>query len=780
MKNSIKTIGLLACLLMYNFVFGQQQGLVEGKIKDEHNRALPYANISVFVADSLVTGAISNKKGHFGFKIKKGTYTLKINFVGYKIQQENITVDHFPFNLSTIVLSPDVTLLKGATVEASALKSDFNKNTLTITSEMAQKAVTSEDLFKALPFVRVGKQTHDLEVEGKPALLLINGQRVLAENPLLQLPSADKIKKIEVISSPSVKYANDNVSKVVNVVLKQNQRGYDGTIVSEIPIPIDDNFSSFSYARFGSWLGKVHLFSTYRYTGVYKNMEERTTRTLADQDYLYTYNNQPDNRYEFNKHSVMGGADYFINERNLINITGRYQASDMHLAKHMRLQESNHDMLFNSYDISSVLNYPKFNEYNILGYYKHIFGRNNQTLSLDANYFNFENIANTNYIDKNNLTNTSTDRTEHTTDTKHSKKVSLSYTLPIAKGNNFEAGVYYYGQHMDNSHTNSYLNQNNSLNYQENRWASYVSWEKKFERFALRLGANYEQSDIEVNEHITNTHTSLFPKINLMYQWRKHHRFGLSLERKIKRPNRTQLNPFVYTINESTISTGNPYLAPAYGDGLTFRYAYGSEMVNILLSATYGKANNDIAFVMYTNAAGQKVASYANMLNSEFWTFNLEPEFEFLDGDLVVAPYLDLEHISYAGETSETVYNNKGWHANYGGWLEWYVGNLMLSYDCTFSNYNIKPQGKSKLGSTSFIELSSVFLRNKLEVALGYAWKMQKNEYIYHYNNIHETTSIHAPSTFSLSLTYSFSKNRGKRGHHAKMESENGQKYLNR
>ncbi len=32
--------------------------------------------------------------------------------------------------------------------------------------------------------------------------------------------------------------------------------------------------------------------------------------------------------------------------------------------------------------------------------------------------------------------------------------------------------------------------------------------------------------------------------------------------------------------------------------------------------------------------------------------------------------------------------------------------------------------------------------------------------------------------TLSLKVTYSFSKNKGKRGHRANMENENGQKYL--
>lgn len=366
---------------------------------------------------------------------------------------------------------------------------------------------------------------------------------------------------------------------------------------------------------------------------------------------------------------------------------------------------------------------------------------------------------------------------EQTTDKKESEKVSLSYTLPIAEGNSFEAGTYYYAQNLENSYTSN-SNDANSLSYKENRWATYVSWSKEFERFAFRIGANFEQATIKVNKSISNTYTSFFPKIDLSYQLQAHHRIGLSLERKIECPDRAALNPFVYTVNESTISTGNPYLSPSYADGLTFRYQYGSDMATVLFAAAYGTSNDAIAPIFYTNTQKQTVSSYANIVDSKFWVFSLEPEFYFFDGDLTIAPYLDLEHLSYSGQTSEITYENSGWHANYGGWLEWYFGDFMFGYDCTFTNYNIKPQGKSRWGSTSYIELERVFFKNKLRVSLGYAWKMQENKYVYNYDNVYEEISVRNPSTLSLTLTYGFSKNKGKRGHRAKMETENGQKYL--
>lgn len=763
---------ILLVVVLLTTVIVNAQSVIKGKVVDDANKALEYANIALFAKDSLVTGGITNKKGEFLLQAKKRDYTLVVSFVGYKTVKKALKQEELPYSNLSIVLETDSELLDEVKVKSSSLKQDFHKKVLTVTRSMAQKAVVSEDLFKEIPLVKVNKQSNTLEVEGKSALLLINGRRIESDNPLLSLPEPNKIKRIEVISSPSVKYANESIQKIVNVILKENNEGYEGSFKADIPIPIKDNASSFSYARLGYWYKKLHLFTNYNYVGVHKYIEEATKR--EGKNSLYTSNPNPKNRYIFNKHSILGGVDYFFSEKSSANITARYQTNKLRLRESSVIQELQNGVLQSDYMMVSNTKYPKFNEYNLSGYYKYIFGKQKQELVVEANYFNFKNEQNIKYNEVDNLSSSSNSWENFTSDTRESEKISLSYTLPLSEKSKFETGLSYYRQDMDNNFQSARIR--NNLKYEENRIVTYASWQHNFQRLSIRLGINYEKAEIKVNKNIKNEYPSLFPQIDLKYMLNEENMVGLMLNRKIARPIRSQLNPFVYREDAYTIQTGNPQLKPSYADVLSLTHNYNGAFY-CLLSINAGYCDDYIAATKYTNAQGQLVNSYSNIVDMKSVGFSLEPEFEFLDGSLIVTPYVDVEYLDFSGSDDNLTYDNSGWHTNYGGSLEWDFGAFAFSYDCTFSNYNILLQGKRRVGSTSYVELSKNLFKNRARLALGYAWKMQKNKAIYDTETIYQVNEVKMPSTLSLSFTYSFNKNKGKKGRKVRMETEKGEKY---
>lgn len=89
MKPTISKILLLSIFVFFNIVAFAQTFLIKGNIKDAlTNEAL----IGASVIAKPGVGGITDVEGNYSFKIEPGTYTLKVNYVGYIAQVFKIKV----------------------------------------------------------------------------------------------------------------------------------------------------------------------------------------------------------------------------------------------------------------------------------------------------------------------------------------------------------------------------------------------------------------------------------------------------------------------------------------------------------------------------------------------------------------------------------------------------------------------------------------------------------------------------------------------------------------
>jgi hypothetical protein len=305
-----------------------------------------------------------------------------------------------------------------------------------------------------------------------------------------------------------------------------------------------------------------------------------------------------------------------------------------------------------------------------------------------------------------------------------------------------------------------------------------VSYIHETSKLSYQLGFNYETSKIYLNKSDKNNYTSLFPKILVGYRFNDFHKLTFELNRKITRPSRSQLNPFVYIIDDNTINTGNSNLKPSYTNLLALKYNFTKNIIMARCYLTYGYTDDFISKVRYVNNKNQIISSYDNILEQKFGLLTFETELELLDGELIVSPYTDLQYTMFRGESEKIYYNNKGWQFSYGFWLEYsFLESYTFGYDFTWSDYKITPQGKSKWGGNSYFELSKVVFKNKGRLKLAYSWKMEDNLDVFENNDTYQKVIIDRPSMFSIIFSYRFNRNRlGKRTPKSKMESEDGKK----
>src|SRR5690606_3266961 len=93
------------------------------------------------------------------------------------------------------------------------------------------------------------------------------------------------------------------------------------------------------------------------------------------------------------------------------------------------------------------------------------------------------------------------------------------------------------------------INRSNHFVYRENINAGYVNYNKKWDKWSTQLGLRTENTNVEA-EQVTldstyyTSYTQLFPSMAVQRSLNEKHDVGVTLSRRIQRPNYEQLNPF--------------------------------------------------------------------------------------------------------------------------------------------------------------------------------------------------------------------------------------------
>ena len=231
-----------------------------GTILDREDATpLEYASVALYNQSpkSLITGVVTDANGVFTFdKIKKGTYSIKISFIGYQPKKiENIVFLGDEKKLGNIQLSLGNSLNEVVIkAERAAVVSKIDKQVFDATNFQNSQGGTVTDVIKNLPSVSING-TGDIAVRGTTGfVILLNGKPVQG-NPvtiLNQLP-ANAIDKVEIITAPSAKYNPEGKAGILNIFTKKGAlNGTFAQINTRIGAPsIEDYNNSESAKRYG-------------------------------------------------------------------------------------------------------------------------------------------------------------------------------------------------------------------------------------------------------------------------------------------------------------------------------------------------------------------------------------------------------------------------------------------------------------------------------------------------------------------------------------------------
>lgn len=554
-------------------------------------KPVSYATVSVLDASGkAINGGACGDDGSFVLTgIPAGTYTVQVNFLGYKDETRPgvVVPAGGAVALGSIKLAPSAQALKEVVVTGRKplIEERVDRTIYNADVDKTTQGGDATDVLKRVPLLSV-------DLDGNVSLRGSSNIRVLINNKpstisassvadaLKQIP-ADQIQTVEVITSPSAKYDAEGSGGIINIITKTDSNLRGGSLgintsagVRASNLGLNGNYRN---GKFGVSLGGFGRAS-YNQPGSFDNIQTSTSlvngqRTTVEQN-AGTRRNDAFGRYtlgltyDFDKHNslaasvaygVRNGDNY---QDNLISNTLAGTTTGVSSIRDVKSTSK-------SGTIDASLNFThtyekEQRELSILT----LFSRNNQTSDFFNNVFA---PSDRSYIGQLGNNNDS-----------HNQEITaqIDYQTPTVKNQLLEFGAKdiirrvtsTYSYFYDANLTPTTPALNNSFLYRQNVTAGYATYTIGLPKgFALKPGVRYEYTTISADFSnsqgvLTNTNIPdygvLVPSVNLSRRFDNGNVLKLAYNRRIQRPSLQFLNPNVQASNPLSASEGNPLLAP--------------------------------------------------------------------------------------------------------------------------------------------------------------------------------------------------------------------------
>jgi hypothetical protein len=630
-------------------------GNIKGKVQDGDGKPLSYANVVLLKAtdSSLVKTDYTNEKGEYNFEsAANGAYVVKVMLLGYENDVTGVTVADNTVEVPAIKLVTRGTELKETTVRAQKPFIEVKPDMLVVNVENSIVSAGSSafEVLQRSPGVTTD-QSDNISLKGKPGVnVMINGkiQPISADqlaNMLKAMP-ANAIEKIEIISNPSAKYDAAGTAGIINIVMKKDKRmGMNGSATigyGQGMYPKDNAGFNLNYKS-----EKVNAYLNYYY-GYRKGFNHLIlTRDFQQNDVTdLRYNENHWSVFPYNYQGVASGVDYDISKKTTVGVSARAGMEWYTIYGSVNTQAINPSVNADRVDSTAMTNNlskNQFNDYTVNAHLSHDLDSTGKKLTVDVDYGrywnrnsqdlvtrNFENeVAMRNpYLlhgDVNGLTQIRTFKADYSNPFKNGLKIDVGIKSSFVTADN--QPTFYdesNGGHVYDSTKSDHFIYNENIN------AAYINAAKDIKKWSLQLGLRAEQTIINgvektTGQEINKDYLQLFPSFAVQNHIDKDNDLGLTLSRRIERPDYHQLNPFKMYTDPTTVVMGNPYLQPALTYSAELSHTYKQKFVTTL---TWSVTNNVIAEVLEPDSNKVTIQTNENMARMDYYALSIAYPFK--------------------------------------------------------------------------------------------------------------------------------------------------------
>lgn len=609
---------LLLVFTVFAGILAQQKPTVKVTGKVINTKKEPVGHVSIVVTnaiDSSVTkGAVSFTTGNFIISLPEGIYFFQFSFAGYETVKKRIEISSTAnsINLGEIVIAEKPKELTGVTVVAQKplIEHKIDKSILNVENSILAAGNNALELLEQAPYVSVD-QDGNITIKGNQgALVMIDGrQTFLSASDLaafLRNTSSSQISKIEVITNPSAKYDASGSAGIINIKMKKNVNyGLNG--VANI---------SLQQGRMPRWMEginlnyrkkKVNIFGSINHTRNKRWNEETSTTTFLNYSQPGTiFSIQENSFYYSNSVNIRAGFDYTISPKTTAGIllnyfTGKEDENSENTNNISNILLQKDSSLFTTHNgISNYSNYTiNFNlKHNFdsagrnICFDVDVAGFNDQSLPwYYTDFFNSTGVKINSQI-LNGKMKTGTNMVSAKSDYEHPLKKDAMFSAGIKTSTvKTDNGIaYFLNSNLDTKRSNNFI-------YTETINAFYADFSKEFRKFSIKVGIRGEQTISKGNQVTTDSsfarnYFQFFPTGYVQYRWNDRHTSGITLNRRIGRPDYESLNPFIYFSDPYTSWGGNPYLQPAITYSMNLTHIYKNK---VTVFAGASRTNNMVS-----------------------------------------------------------------------------------------------------------------------------------------------------------------------------------------
>ncbi|HEX6226663.1 MAG TPA: TonB-dependent receptor, partial [Chryseolinea sp.] len=668
MKFSILVLSNI--LLAAFFANAQTQFLVTGHLRDKNNEPVPFANVALYDSSKLVTGVASDITGDFELtNIPEGSYTIEIQFVGYKVWRREDVLINQNIRLGSILLEESSQVLNEVVIRGEVMQKPFEVSaegmTINPSQNLANIGGSALDILRNTPSINVDGEGA-ISLRGSSSTnVLINGRNSSLAANLDQIP-ASAIKSIKVINNPGAKYDADAKGGIINIELKKGEGlGTHGNV----------DFTYGTGNRYNGSIKASHQTKDYLIYGGYdlrQSINNGTftgfrTSSIGQAPSLIQQGNI--NRKSLNQNFKYGG-DYFFGHNQLtyegVYRTGKDRDREFRLSEFPlnEIPQSN-----NRYNFETEDGYAFDNAL----IYERTFKKADRSLKAQVSHSSRSNIEIQSIVSTQMPANGSNDdRQRGSTDEDRSVSVfQIDYVHPITENNRIETGAKTVLRNFDNDFVFEVFNPieeswasrqdiSNHFLYEEQVHAFYINYNQRSDKFNFSLGNRFEKTIVhttqfELGEENKQSYLNLFPSASLQYMLSKRQDLRLTYSRRIDRPRAGRLNPFPDISDSLNIRTGNPMLQPEYiqslelGQHIAFKkfdltttlfYRYTSGIIDYIIEVdengvSYGRPEN------LNNGSDAGIELIGSASITPWWNLNMSYSLfqRYIDGSNVDLDY---------------------------------------------------------------------------------------------------------------------------------------------
>ncbi|MDB5196140.1 MAG: hypothetical protein JWP88_510, partial [Flaviaesturariibacter sp.] len=603
----IYMLGVLVLTIFYS-IAQAPKGTATIRVASESKTALEGSTVEVLRSkdSALVRTALTDKTGEAVVEnLALGSYMARVSMVGYTtryteifgISERSLAVTFPPVSLAP----KDASQLATVTVAARKpfIQKLADRIVVNVENSIVSAGSSALDVLERSPGITID-QNDAISLRGRAGvIIMIDGKPSPMSGAdlatyLRGLPSG-AIERIDIITNPSAKYDASGNSGIIDIRMKKDQRlGTNGTLTAgygQGVYPKANAGTTFNYRN-----KAVNLFGNYNYA-YRENLNHLIINRNFYENGVFKGSDDKDNfaRMPMSNHSARIGADFFISKNSIIGIVS--SGNFLRFSRRAEINTMVNDINYHpAYRFQSI-GTNKENRQNVVTNlnFKHSFGKTGKELSADVDYgiFNSAALSRTasSYYELNGASKGDDDILDGDQDgALRLRTGKVDYVSPLKKGARLEAGYKFSYVSSDNdakfynvlsSGTVVDAYKTNRFFYDEYNNAAYVNYSREFKKFNFQIGLRGEQTDLKTKQQkggirFKKDYFEPFPSAYFNYKLNEDKTIGISVSRRIDRPSYNTLNPFLFQVDATIYSTGDPHLKPqmtwSYEGSYTVKY----------------------------------------------------------------------------------------------------------------------------------------------------------------------------------------------------------------